>query len=108
LAIIAFQFEFRVFGASLAKANRRRQSQSEATMTHVYFHCSSAEKLVLDPRGVDVEDFIEAHQRATQVVQDFIRSLGPHDWRTWTLHVSDEDGEEIFLMPFACLLGKPH
>jgi hypothetical protein len=84
------------------------RTSEEAAMTHVYFHCSNAEKFVLDPRGVEVEDLLEAHQRATQVVQQFICSLGPHDWRTWTLHVSDEDGEEIFLMPFSCVLGKPH
>ena len=23
-------------------------------MTHVYFHCTSAEQVLLDPRGVDV------------------------------------------------------
>ena len=77
-------------------------------MTHVYFHCSNEDKFVLDPCGVEVEDLVEAHQRATQVVREFIGSLGPHDWRTWTLHVSDEDGEDLFLMPFACVLGKPH
>jgi len=30
------------------------------------------------------------------------------DWRDWVLHVSDDIGEEIFCLPFASLLGKPH
>ena len=77
-------------------------------MTHVYFHCSNSEEVLLDKRGTDVEDFNEAHQRATQVVREFINSHGPDDWRSWTLHAIDEDGEEIFLMPFSCMLGRPH
>jgi hypothetical protein len=77
-------------------------------MTHVYFHCSNADRLVLDPLGVEVEDFVDAHQRAAQMVRLFVNSIGPDDWRTWTLHVSDEDGEDIFLMPFSCVVGRPH
>ena len=78
-------------------------------MTHICFQCSNADGLVmLDPRGADVEDMIEAHQLAAQIVRKFVNSHGPYDWRTWTLHVSDEEGQEIFLMPFACMLGKPH
>jgi len=77
-------------------------------MTHIYFHCSNEDQFVLDPSGAEVEDLVEALQRATQVVRQFVGSLGPHDWRTWTLHVADEDGEEIFLMPFSYVLGRQH
>ena len=77
-------------------------------MTHVYFHCASGDEIYLDRRGAEVEDLVEAHQRAAQVVRDFIINHGAHDWRTWTLHVSDENGEELFLMPFAYMIGKPH
>ena len=28
--------------------------------------------------------------------------------RDWVLHVSDDLGEEIFVLPFEFLLGKPH
>jgi hypothetical protein len=77
-------------------------------MRHVYFHCSTADRLLLDARGVDVEDLTEAHHHATLVVLKFVNSHGPDDWRAWTLHVSDEDGDELFVMPFACVLGKPH
>jgi aspartyl-tRNA synthetase len=80
----------------------------EAAMTHVYYHCTSADEIYLDRRGIEVEDLVEAHQRAAQIVKEFINSHGPYDWRTWTLHVSDEDGEELFLVPFSYMLGKPH
>ena len=77
-------------------------------MTHVFFHCANAELVVLDPRGTDVEDMVEAHQRAIQVIQDYVGKISPDDWRAWTLHVSDEEGEEIFLMPFSYVLGRLH
>jgi len=77
-------------------------------MAHVYFHCSNAERLVVDPRGVDVDDMIEAHQRAVRIVRTFIDSHGPDDWREWTLHVADDEGIEIFLMPFASVVGRLH
>jgi hypothetical protein len=81
---------------------------AETTMTHVYFHCSNADQLILDPRGIDVEDLAEAHQRAQGVIRAFVDSNGPDDWRAWSLHASDEEGEELFLMPFACVLGRLH
>jgi hypothetical protein len=32
----------------------------------------------------------------------------PEDWRRWVLHVTDQDGEEVFALPFSSLLGKPN
>ena len=77
-------------------------------MAQIYFHCSSAEVVLLDRRGSDVEDLTEARERAVGVAQRFISRPGPEDWREWILHVSDGDGEEIFEMPFSSLLGRPH
>jgi leucyl aminopeptidase len=80
----------------------------EAAMTHVYFHCSNADHLILDAQGIDVEDLTEAQQRALGVIRAFVSRKGPDDWRAWSLHASDEDGEELFQMPFACVLGWLH
>ena len=77
-------------------------------MTHVFFHCANSETVVVDSCGTEVEDFIEAHQRATGVIQQFVNSAAPVDWRAWILHVTDEDGDEIFVMPFSYVLGKLH
>jgi hypothetical protein len=30
------------------------------------------------------------------------------DWRTCCLSVSDDLGEEIFVLPFSSIIGKPH
>jgi hypothetical protein len=77
-------------------------------MTHVYFHCASADQVFIDRHGVEVEDLVEAHQYAARMIQRLVNSVGLDDWRSWTLHVNDEDGEELFLMPFAYVLGRPH
>jgi len=77
-------------------------------MTHVYFHCSSSERVLLDQYGSDVDDLVEAHERAKQIVQQLVISRTPDDWRAWTVHVSDENGDDIFLMPFAHVLGRAH
>lgn len=76
-----------------------------AAMTHVYFHCSNAVGLYLDKRGTEVENLNEAHQRAVQVVRDYISNHGPDNWRAWTLHVKGENGEDLFLVPFSCMVG---
>jgi len=77
-------------------------------MTHLYFHCSSADRVVIDPCGTDVDDLSDARARAVGFVRRLVSSKGPDDWRSWTLHVADENGEELFLMPFTYVLGKPH
>ena len=80
----------------------------EATMAQIYFHCSSPQGVLLDRRGSEVEDMVEAAQCAAGVVQILVSSTLPEDWRDWVLHASDEDGEEIFAMAFSAQLGKPH
>jgi len=77
-------------------------------MTHVYFHCANSECVLLDSSGVNVENLVEAHQYAAQVIQQLVSSHGLDDWRAWALHVSDENGEELFLMPFTYVLGRLH
>ncbi len=77
-------------------------------MTHVYFHCWTPEGLLLDRRGQDVEDPAEARERAQAIILSCIAKPGPEDWRDWTVAVSDEDGEELFALPFAEALGRPN
>lgn len=77
-------------------------------MTQIYFHCSSTERVMIDRCGSAVEDLVEAREHAALVVRSLIMTPGEEDWRGWVLHVSDDDGEEIFSVPFASELGKPH
>ena len=77
-------------------------------MAQVYFHYSSARGVMLDRCGTDVDDVIDLQERVTQAVHSLLDSPRLEDWRNWVLHVSDEAGDEILVMPFAEMMGKPH
>ncbi len=51
---------------------------------------------------------LEARARAFQVISTIVNSLGPEDWRDWSVHVRDDEGEELMQVPFSTVLGKPH
>jgi hypothetical protein len=77
-------------------------------MATFYFHCAGMHEVLLDRRGSEMEDVLDAHARAFQIIQSIVTSEGPEDWRDWSVHVADDDGEELFLVPFSSVLGKPH
>ena len=77
-------------------------------MVQVYFHCSNTEGFLVDRHGAAVSNLTEACDRAAQIMRSMIMAPGAEDWREWVLHVSDDDGEEIFDLPFTSMLGKPH
>jgi hypothetical protein len=77
-------------------------------MTQVYFHCSNTQGVLVDRRGTSVVDLMEAIEAASNVVRARVNEPNLIDWRDWTLHVSDEAGEELFVLPFASVLGKAH
>jgi hypothetical protein len=77
-------------------------------MTQVYFHCSNAKKVFVDRSGALVDDIAEARDHATNVVQSLTKTRSLEDWRDWVLHVSDDQGDELFVVPFAFVLGNPH
>ena len=77
-------------------------------MTQVYFHRSNAKKVFLDHLGAVVNDLAEARDHATRLVQSFTNERSLEDWRDWVLHVSDDQGDELFVVPFVLILGKPH
>jgi Domain of unknown function (DUF6894) len=77
-------------------------------MAQVYFHCSNTQGVLIDRRGAAIGNLDEAREHAAFVVRSLITAPGPEDWRGWVLHVSDHDGEELFVMPFAAAIGKLH
>jgi hypothetical protein len=62
----------------------------------------------MDRGGAFVSDLFEACEEAITRVRSLIASTSLEDWRDWVLHVIDEAGDEIFVLPFASVLGKPH
>jgi hypothetical protein len=77
-------------------------------MAQVYFHYSNSEGIFTDRRGAAVRDLSEARDLAALVVQSLVRTPNSEDWRRWLLHVSDDCGAEIYTLPFASVVGKPH
>lgn len=77
-------------------------------MTDVYFNCSSPGHILRDRRGVSVSDFAEAYAHAEGFVRGLVMTPTAEDWRGWELSVTDELGCEIFSIPFAAVVGKPH
>ena len=77
-------------------------------MAQVYFHCSSAREVRVDQLGAVVSDLAEARDYAACVVRSMIMEASAQDWRDWVVHVSDDFDDEIFVVPFASVLGKPH
>ena len=75
-------------------------------MTQVYFHCSNTKKVFIDRRGAVVDDLAEARDHATRVVQSLTSGRSIGDWRDWALHVSDDRGDELFVVPFTFVLGE--
>ncbi len=77
-------------------------------MAQVYFHCSNSIGRLLDRRVADVDDLVEAHDYAEAVARSLIATPDLQDWRNFRLRVWDDLGEEVFVMPFSSIIGKPH
>ena len=77
-------------------------------MAQVYFHCSNTRGVLMDRRGTCVASLTEACEAATLMARSLVASASLEDWRDWAMHVSDETGDEIFVLSFASVLGKPH
>jgi len=75
-------------------------------MAQVFFHCSNTKKVFVDYSGAVVDDHAEARDHASRVVQSFTNEFSLEDWRDWVLHVSDDQGDELFVVPFTFVLGK--
>ena len=46
-----------------------------------------------------MDDLAEARDHATRVVQSFTNERSLEDCRDWVLHVSDDQGDELFAVP---------
>lgn len=77
-------------------------------MAQLYFHCCNAERVFTDRSGMDVSDLDEALDHAAHLIRSLITAPSAEDWRNWELRVSDDLDDEIFVLPFAAMLGKAH
>ncbi len=77
-------------------------------MSRMYFHCANDRGALIDPVGIELGGLAEACDHAGKVVQALIGTPTMEDWRGWTLHVTDDHGDDLFELPFASALSKPH
>jgi hypothetical protein len=77
-------------------------------VAQLFFYCSNDEGVWIDRRVPREGSVIDAMAQARHVVRSLVMEPSHEDWRGWTLHASDELGEEIFAMPFSTVLGRPH
>ena len=78
-------------------------------MTQFYFHFTSSDDIVVDRRETELEDMAEAHARALDAARSLMRvAPGLHDWRDWLVHVTDKEGDEVFVLPFSFARGRLH
>lgn len=76
-------------------------------MAHLYFHCTNADEAMRDRSGRDVASLAEAHREALAIARLVMdRVSGLPDFRDWLIHVEDEEGSELMLVPFT--FAKPH
>lgn len=86
----------------------QKMQSKRRNVPHVYFHCSSGRRVLIDQCGADVDDLVAARDCAAGVVRSPIVANSAKVCRDWVLHVSDDLGIEIFVVPFAFVPGKPH
>jgi Domain of unknown function (DUF6894) len=77
-------------------------------MAEVFFNCSNPDHLLMDRRGLAVSNLSEAFVHADRLVRSMLMTPNAEDWCGWELRVTDELGCEIFVLPFASVLGKLH
>jgi hypothetical protein len=77
-------------------------------MAQLFFYCSNDDGVWIDRRLAPVNDLTEAMEQAAGVVRSLVMAPSGEDWRSWTLHASDDFGDEVFAVPFTSVLGKSH
>ena len=77
-------------------------------MTHVYFHCSTGNGTLVDRCGAMANNLAESCDHAACVVRSLAVARSPEDWRGRVVHANDDLSDELFIVPFAFVPGKPH
>jgi len=76
-------------------------------MARLCFRCASSGGIEIDQHLADVEDWFAARDYAIELVRSRIAAAPPQNWRKHRLHVENERGEELFVLPFWSTLCKP-
>ncbi|HEV2565770.1 MAG TPA: hypothetical protein VGU19_11875 [Microvirga sp.] len=78
-------------------------------MFHLYFHCAGPGEILIDRQGAEVLDLIEARDRALTLARAFVeKAYGMRDFADWHVYVSDDDDDEVLLIPFSDVMPTIH
>ncbi len=78
-------------------------------MTHLYFHCTGPDQILIDRTGTAVLDLEDAREHALALARSLVESAyGVQDFSQWQVYVGDEDDDEILLVPFTAVLPTLH
>jgi hypothetical protein len=81
----------------------------EAYMFYLYFHCAGPGEILIDRNGTEVLDLIEARDQAVTLARALVESAyGTRDFSDWHVYVSDEDDDEMLLIPFSAVMPTIH
>ncbi len=75
-------------------------------MAQISFCCANSQGYLLDRRVAEVDDLLAARNYAKEFVWSFMKTAQLQDWRSCRLHVRDQNGNDIFVMPFPWALGR--
>ena len=78
-------------------------------VAHFFFHFVSRSKVMVDHTGYDLLDLAEVRHYASGIVRRCIETGAvDDDCRDWHVHVTDEEGVEVFMTPFSDVIGRLH
>lgn len=78
-------------------------------MFYLYFHCAGPGEILIDRNGSEVLDLMEARDRALDLARILVeQAFGTRDFTDWHVYVSDEDDEELMLIPFSAVMPTIH
>ncbi|WP_246388964.1 DUF6894 family protein [Microvirga mediterraneensis] len=83
--------------------------EMEVHMFYLYFHCAGPGEILIDRDGAEVIDLIEARDRALTLAKMLVeQAYGTRDFSDWHVYVSDEEDEEMLLIPFSAVMPTIH
>lgn len=78
-------------------------------MAHLYFHCTNAAEVLPDMHGRDLDSVGDAPAEALEIARLVMScATGLSDFRDWMIHVEDDEGEEVVVVPFSFAKARAH
>jgi hypothetical protein len=74
-------------------------------MAQLSFHCANSRGYLLDRRVSDVADLLEARDYARAFARSLSKTSGLERWNGCRIHVLDQRGKELFVMPLPWAIG---